>query len=331
MEIHITDDFDLDRIADSGQCFRWKKDDSDDSGAYRIIHKGHCLKIRPLGNAMFRLSCSEDEYREIWHDYFDFGENYRSVRERVSREEDPFLADACEYGKGIRILRQDPWEMLVSFIISQNKNIPAIKKSIELLCETAGKRCENTGQEREDDGQDRKALGQEQEAEGQEEETVGDSYYQFPSPKQILSLSDEALAACRLGYRCRYVKAAASDVAEGKLDLDSLRDAPEEETIKGLMSVCGVGVKVANCISLFGLHHIDAFPIDVWIRRILDNEYPSGYPKERYSPYNGIYQQYMFYYYRNLMTGISARPERENVCEQERCKAAVSGKDVKRF
>ena len=292
MEIHITDDFDLDRIADSGQCFRWRKDDSDDSGdsgAYRIIHKGHCLKIRPLGNAMFRLSCSEDEYREIWHDYFDFGENYRSVRERVSREEDPFLADACEYGKGIRILRQDPWEMLVSFIISQNKNIPAIKKSIELLCETAGKRCENTEQEREDDGQ-----------------------LVFPSPEQILSLSDEALAACRLGYRCRYVKAAASDVAEGKLDLDSLRDAPEEETIKGLMSVCGVGVKVANCISLFGLHHIDAFPIDVWIRRILDNEYPSGYPKERYSPYNGIYQQYMFYYYRNLMTGISARPEREN-------------------
>ena len=305
MEIHITDDFDLDRIADSGQCFRWRKDDS---GAYRIIHKGHCLKIRPLGNAMFRLSCSEDEYREIWHDYFDFGENYRSVRERVSREEDPFLADACEYGKGIRILRQDPWEMLVSFIISQNKNIPAIKKSIELLCETAGKRCENTEQEREDDGQ-----------------------LVFPSPEQILSLSDEALAACRLGYRCRYVKAAASDVAEGKLDLDSLRDAPEEETIKGLMSVCGVGVKVANCISLFGLHHIDAFPIDVWIRRILDNEYPSGYPKERYSPYNGIYQQYMFYYYRNLMTGISARPERKNVCEQERCKAAVSRKDVKRF
>ena len=305
MEIHITDDFNLDRIADSGQCFRWRKDDS---GAYRIIHKGHCLKIRPLGNAMFRLSCSEDEYREIWHDYFDFGENYRSVRERVSREEDPFLADACEYGKGIRILRQDPWEMLVSFIISQNKNIPAIKKSIELLCETAGKRCENTEQEREDDGQ-----------------------LVFPSPEQILSLSDEALAACRLGYRCRYVKAAASDVAEGKLDLDSLRDAPEEETIKGLMSVCGVGVKVANCISLFGLHHIDAFPIDVWIRRILDNEYPSGYPKERYSPYNGIYQQYMFYYYRNLMTGISARPERKNVCEQERCKAAVSRKDVKRF
>ena len=305
MEIHITDDFNLDRIADSGQCFRWRKDDS---GAYRIIHKGHCLKIRSLGNAMFRLSCSEDEYREIWHDYFDFGENYRSVRERVSREEDPFLADACEYGKGIRILRQDPWEMLVSFIISQNKNIPAIKKSIELLCETAGKRCENTEQEREDDGQ-----------------------LVFPSPEQILSLSDEALAACRLGYRCRYVKAAASDVAEGKLDLDSLRDAPEEETIKGLMSVCGVGVKVANCISLFGLHHIDAFPIDVWIRRILDNEYPSGYPKERYSPYNGIYQQYMFYYYRNLMTGISARSERENVCEQERCKAAVSGKDVKRF
>ncbi|MBO5521668.1 MAG: DNA-3-methyladenine glycosylase 2 family protein, partial [Eubacterium sp.] len=158
----------------------------------------------------------------------------------------------------------------ISFIISQNKSIPAIKRSVELLCEVAESRRED--------------------AEG--------SYYLFPTPEEILALSDEALSACRLGYRCRYVKAAALDVAEGKLNLCLLKNETEESTIKALTAVCGVGVKVANCVSLFGLHHIDAFPVDVWIRRILENKYPSGYPKERYSPYNGIYQQYMFYYYR---------------------------------
>ena len=269
MEIQITDDFDLDRIAESGQCFRWQKYDA---GIYRIIHKEHILRIRPLGKNTFALSCPEDDYRNIWKGYFDLGEDYRSIRERINKEDDPFLAGACEFGKGIRILRQDPWEMLISFIISQNRNIPTIKKSVELLCEAAG-------QQRED-------------ADG--------NYYVFPAPEEILSLSDEALAACRLGYRCRYVKAAAADVAEGRLDLNRLSEASESDTLKALTAVCGVGVKVANCVSLFGLHHIDAFPVDVWIRRILENEYPAGYPKEKYSPYNGIYQQYMFYYYRSV-------------------------------
>lgn len=268
MEIYVTDDFDLDRIADSGQCFRWQRGED---GSYRIIHKDHCLRIQPLENNTYALSCSEDDYWTVWHDYFDFGEDYHSIRERINREADVFLADACEYGKGIRILRQDPWEMLVSFIISQNKNIPAIKKSVEMLCKAAGEK-------REDEN---------------------GSYFLFPAPEEILALSDEELAACKLGYRCRYVRAAAADVAEGKLDLNKLRGESEEETIKALTGVCGVGVKVANCVSLFGLHHIDAFPVDVWIRRILEAEYPGGYPMEKYRPYNGVYQQYMFYYYRD--------------------------------
>ena len=267
IETQIADDFNLDLISDSGQCFRWVKDDT---GSYRIIHHEQRLRIRHHKDNVFYLSCSEDKYRNVWYDYFDFGTDYRSIRKCVNRKEDPFLADACEYGKGIRILRQDPWEMLVSFIISQNKNIPAIKRSVELLCEAAGKQ--------------------------QEDDEA--SYYLFPTPEEILALSDEALAACRLGYRCRYVKAAALDVANGKLNLDWLKNETEETTIKELTNVCGVGIKVASCVSLFGFHHVDAFPIDVWIRRILDNEYPGGYPKEKYSPYNGIYQQYMFYYYR---------------------------------
>ena len=224
----------------------------------------------------FALSCSEDDYRNIWHDYFDLETDYQSIRERISKEDDPFLAEACEYGKGIRILRQNPWEMLISFIISQNKNIPAIKRSVELLCEVAGSRRED--------------------AEG--------SYYLFPTPEEILALSDEALSACRLGYRCRYVKAAALDVAEGKLDLSLLKNENEEATIKALTAVCGVGVKVANCVSLFGLHHVDAFPVDVWIRRILENEYPAGYPKEKYSPYTVLISGFLCMHRRGFLRCI---------------------------
>ena len=337
IEIQITDDFDLDRIADSGQCFRWQKEAS---GAYRIIHKEYGLRIRPVKDGIFELSCSEEEFRDIWHDYFDLGTDYRAVRGRISKEEDPFLYKACEYGKGIRILRQDPWEMLISFIISQNKNIPAIKKSIELLCEAAGRYREDACD-----------FG------GDACDASSGGYYLFPSPEEILTLSDETLAACRLGYRCRYVKAAAADVAEGRLDLSRLQSesgryekadseaagcetvsheagnhktgshevtgyettsneaAGYETAISALTNVLGVGIKVANCISLFGLHQIDAFPVDVWIRRILENEYPEGYPKEKYSPYNGIYQQYMFYYYR--ATGNRERMDKGWIVDKE--------------
>ena len=267
-EIQIHDDFGLDRIAESGQCFRWVKESPQ---TYRIVHGAHCLLIHALGNGRFNLSCTENEYRTIWYDYFDFGEDYQSVRSRICEKEDPFLFRACEYGKGIRILRQDPWETLISFIISQNKNIPAIRKSIELLCAEVG---------------------------NIQTDEEGRKFFVFPSPEEILALPDETLAACRLGYRCRYVKAAAAEVADGKLDLKKLQGEAEDTVLKALTAVLGIGVKVANCVSLFGLHHIDAFPVDVWIRRILDREYPAGYPIEKYRPYNGIYQQYMFYYYR---------------------------------
>ena len=327
MEIQIFDDFDLDKIAESGQCFRWVKEED---GTYRIPHREHCLRIRQKDRTRYQLSCTEEEFRDVWHDYFDLGEDYRAIRGRIRREDDPFLYAACEFGAGIRILRQDPWETLVSFIISQNKNIPAIKKSIELLCKAAGRRPEPSGA-----GQKQAAenAGQMQSAENQENvhraKEAPDVLYRFPAPCDILALSDETLAACRLGYRCRYVRAAAEDVAQGRLDLarlelkacrgpalpagqhpirqqalpagqhpDRQQALSEEGTISTLTSVCGVGIKVASCVSLFGLHHIDAFPIDVWVRRILENEYPAGYPKEKYTPYNGIYQQYMFYYYR---------------------------------
>lgn len=268
--IKIEDDFDLDIIADSGQCFRWEKEDH---ATWRIIHREHILRISAEGSGYFHISCSAEEFRNIWRKYFDLDENYAAIRRKVTEKEDPFLFRACTFGKGIRILRQDPWEALISFIISQNRNIPAIRKSIDLLCDAAG---------------------------GQRTDSEGTVYHVFPSPEGILSMSDEALTDCRLGYRASYVKAAALEVYEGRLDLLELQKAPTEQALKALMKVHGVGLKVASCAVLFGLHQLDAFPVDVWISRVLENEYPSGYPKEKYYPYNGVYQQYMFYYYKSV-------------------------------
>ena len=266
--LQVSDDFDLDKIAESGQCFRWTKTDRN---TYRIIAGRSCLYITALGENRYDLSCTEDEYNRFWLDYFDFRENYHLIRDRIDQKQDPFLWRAAECQKGIRILRQDPWEMLITSIITQNRNIPAIRRSVELLSRRCGEK---------------------------KTDPRGADYYTFPEPEAILALAEDELLACKLGYRWKYVHAAAAAVVRGETDLDSLAEAEESRTISELTRLFGVGVKVANCVSLFGLHHLDAFPVDVWMKRILEQEYPDGYPFEAYSPYNGIYQQYMFAFYR---------------------------------
>ena len=276
MLIEITDDFDLDKIAESGQCFRWEKVAPD---SFRIIAGKDCLYITGAGHGRFELDCTEEEYRSFWYPYFDFGENYRSIRARIDPKQDPFLYRASECWKGIRILQQDPWEMLVTSIITQNRNIPAIKRSVALLSEAGGER-----------RIDKKGL----------------PYFAFSEPEKVLAMTEEELQSCRLGYRRRYVHAAAEAVCNREINLTDLRNADEQHTLATLTKLCGVGTKVASCVSLFGLHHLDAFPVDVWVRRILENEYPKGYPYEQYAPYNGIFQQYMFAYYRNFEIGKEA-------------------------
>jgi N-glycosylase/DNA lyase len=269
MQVRIEDDLDLKKISESGQCFRWTEISP---GTYQIIAQNQCLRIKALGDNLFDLDCPEEDYYGFWFNYLDLDESYESIRRRISREKDEFLFHAAEYEKGIRILRQDPWEMLITFIISQNKNIPGIRRCVESLAQTCG---------------DRKT------------DSRGIPYYSFPTPQQVASLSEEALAECRLGYRCKYVKAAAEAVLAEKINLEKLIAADEKSAMNALTALYGVGLKVANCVSLFGLHHVDAFPIDVWVKKILSQEYPDGYPYDQYSPYNGIYQQYMFAYYRH--------------------------------
>ena len=287
-DLRIEDDFDLAKIADSGQCFRWER--AAQPACYRIIAGADCIYVTDLGEGRFRFEWSELSERDgcvpksewngsipkHWFDYFDFDTDYRSIRAKIDPAEDPYLWRASEAGRGIRILRQDPWEMLISFIISQNKNIPGIRRCIEALARLCGER---------------------------RTDCRGEEYYAFPTPEAVAALSEEELAGCKLGYRGKYVLAAARAVLDASIDLDSLLETSEQETIEALTGIYGVGVKVANCVSLFGLHHIDAFPVDVWIRRILEAEYPCGFPFERYHPYCGIYQQYLFAYARNQSAG----------------------------
>lgn len=275
-EKQIADDFDLEKIADSGQCFRWERTGPD---SYRIPCGRRCLNIARIAEGRYTLDCSEEDYFTLWRPYFDLDTDYSEIRSRVDPGEDPFLFRAAEAQRGLRILRQDPWEVTVSFIISQNRNIPAIRRSVALLCQAAGE-----------------ALP----------DGSGGFFYAFPSPRAVLELGEAGLNRCALGYRAKYVRAAAVAAETGKLDLAALAAAAPEEALENLMELYGVGAKVASCIALYGLHHTDAFPVDTWIRRILQNEYPQGYPFAAYSPYNGVFQQYMFAYYRSRQAAFQS-------------------------
>ena len=269
MKIEIFDDFDLKKIADSGQCFRF----NECVDGYEIVASSKHLFIKQTGEFEYELDCEADDYEDFWKKYFDLDLNYKEIRGRIDKEDDSYLYCAAEYGKGIRILRQDPWEMLISFIISQRKNIPAIKASIEKLCAAVSR----------DIGTDRE----------------GNTIYAFPTPEEIAGLSDEKLSACSLGYRDKYVRQAALDVVSGAVKLEEWGKLSDEELMTGLLGLFGVGIKVANCEILFGYHRLDAFPKDVWINRVLELKYPGGFQFEKYAPYNGIMQQYLFYYSRN--------------------------------
>ena len=258
------------RIALSGQCFRWEETAP---GTFRVPFRDKCLIIETQGSgAEVKNPAAEDA---VWHEYLDLDTDYAAIRERIDAGEDPFLHEACCFQQGIRILKQDPWEALISFIISQNRNIPAIKRSISILCDLAG--------------EERKDLR-------------GESFMTFPTAGAIASMSDEELDQCRLGYRKDYIRLTAEAAVSGELDLDKLAALDDGKLMGQLISLKGVGPKVASCVMLYGFHRINAFPVDVWVKRILKDKYPGGYPFEKYAPYNGIYQQYMFAFYREENT-----------------------------
>lgn len=264
MELTIADDFNLSKIADSGQCFRIRRFAD---GTYRFITEGSILYIRELSPQRFEADCTPEEWVAVWSPYFDLGRDYAAIRASIPTG-DAYLRRAAEAGRGIRILRQSPWETLVAFIISQRKSIPAIQGAVELLAERYG------------------------EAVVTERETVR----VFPRPEQLAGADAEALAACKLGYRTPYVLDAVGRASSGALDLRALAECDDAELLERLKAVSGVGNKIASCVALFAYGRTALAPVDTWIGKVIRNEYGGVNPFPAYGGAAGVMQQYMFYY-----------------------------------
>lgn len=272
------ENFDIEDILECGQCFHFvKKADHE----YIICAKGRLLHVsqsnKPdVKQVIFYNTCL-DEYYRVWSDYFDMDTDYAAVKRSIL-DIDQRLSTAVEKKSGIRILRQDFFETLISFIISQNKQIPHIKQLVAALSRRYGTGCD---------------AGD------------GDTMYLFPTVEQLNAVTVEELRACRVGFRAPYIRDAVSRVYNGEINEEELRSMQAGEARAKLMTIYGVGEKVANCVLLFGLGRMDVFPVDVWMKRIMEYMYFDGEMKKNYiesfackkfGQYAGYAQQYLFYY-----------------------------------
>ena len=253
--------FSLKDTIDCGQCFRWS---IQPDGSYCGIAGGHRLRLRQDGSILTFFDTTGEEFDRIWRKYFDFDTDYPGICRSLCK--DAVIRQAYEYTAEIHILRQEPWEGLCSFIISQNNNIPRITGIIDRLCCNFG-----------------------------EQLPGGD--YAFPSAERLAVLEPEDLSVLRAGFRVRYILDAARKVADGRIDFGRIASEDLETARQELRQICGVGPKVAECALLFGLYRLEAFPVDVWMKRVLKWFYQTGFPEEA-KPYGGIAQQVLFHYVR---------------------------------
>ena len=263
-------ELDLIKTFECGQCFRWN---ADENGVYSGVAMGRAVSLWEKEGTVY-ISAGEDEAKSIWRDYFDLSVDYEKIR--TSFEAGEYLKRCSEYGAGIRILRQEPWEALCSFIISQCNNIPRIKKIVEGLCKLYGSSVENS--------------------------YTGKIHFTFPSAEEVASLAVDDLAPLRSGYRAKYIINAARDVVSGAIDMNDLLCTEYDTALKELKKLQGVGDKVANCVILFGLHIMSAFPIDVWMKRALKEHFPKDFDPKTLGSYAGLAQQYIFFHARS--TGL---------------------------
>ena len=265
----------LNQIADSGQCFRWKEIFSDFENCkfhYQVPVEKKLLNIYQEKNKI-QIDCTKDEFDSLWKNYLDLNTDYKKIILQIDNDE--YLSSAINYGYGIRILNQDLWEMIISFIISQNNNIPRIKKSIEGLCNIFSDVEFSNGQK------------------------------SFPTCEQIISCGNknqvlEKLNSIGLGYRDEYIYLMCLYTKENPNWINELKQMNYEQAFEKLISFKGIGKKVANCICLFGLHLINACPVDTWVQKIIDTRYNGTMPQWMKNNFAGIYQQYAFYYERFL-------------------------------
>lgn len=270
------DFFDIKAIFTCGQAFRWYEEKD---GSFTTVHLGRVLNVLNEDNRVVFKGTNLEEFKEIWVDYFDLNTNYKEIRKTLSSNE--ILVNAMEYGKGIRILNQNHFEMLISFIISANNMIPRIKKSIEVISMRYGKFiCEDENRK----------------------------YYSFPTVEQLSNATVEDLREfAKVGFRDKRIFDTVNMILNDKIDLNSFESLETDVLREELLKFSGVGNKVADCIMLFSYKRKEVFPVDVWIKRVMEElfihkQMPvkkiSSYANEIFKENAGLAQQYLFYYAR---------------------------------
>lgn len=274
--------FEPKHIFECGQCFRW---DEEEDGSYTGIVKNNVINVKKVDNDIHFFSLGADNLEKLVIDYFDLTRNYEEIKNKLSKI-DEYLKNSIEYGSGIRILNQDLWETIISFIISANNNIPRIKGIINRISQKYGERIEWKGKD----------------------------YYTFPTVENLAKASVEDLRNLGLGFRDVRVYETTHKILDKEVDLDELHKEQNTQKVRDiLLTLSGVGPKVADCILLFStLKRFDVFPIDVWVRRVMNELYIKNadetkvnkkeiekLAREKYGVLEGLAQQYLFYWKRD--------------------------------
>lgn len=275
IELNNLSDFELVHIFECGQCFRWQKEND---GSYTGVIKYGVVNIKKDDDKVVISGSFDANDKEKICDYFDLNSDYASIKRKLELN-DENMKKAIEYGYGIRILNQDSWEMLISFIISAANNIPRISKTIENISRAYGQKI--TWNEKD--------------------------YYKFPTPKELSKATVEELRTLNLGFRDKYVYNATKMVCAGEVNLEEIEKMNYKDAKKELMKIQGVGEKVADCILLFSMRKREAFPVDTWIKKVMSQLYNeskdikkiSAFAESKFGEYGGIAQQYLFYYMRS--------------------------------
>lgn len=275
IKINDVRDFNINHIFDCGQCFRWNKEQD---GSYTGVVKNKVINVLQEGSSVEFNNINIDDFENVIKSYFDFETDYKAIKNTVNTDE--IMAEAIKFGEGIRILNQDEWEIMISFMISANNRIPMIKKVIENLSVNFGEYIDNY---------------------------KGKDYFSFPTAERLSSAPVEKILECKAGFRAPRIKEAATRFLTEKDQVYNIRNKSYDEGLSYLKTYAGIGDKVANCILLFSMRHFDTFPVDVWIRRVMQELYVDKNTKDadirkfaenKFGKYSGFAQQYLFYYAR---------------------------------
>lgn len=277
VRVRYTGAYDLAKTLDCGQCFRWERV-SDNEWLGVAFDK--LISVAQNDGELIIYNSTQEDFEHLWCHYFALDENYDVIdRELLEKCQNPTFIKALECGRGIRILHQDSWETVCSFIISQNNNIPRIKKIIDSLSFALGKQIDAVGME---------AHG-----------ASGREFYSFPTAEAILSAGEDFIFSLKTGFRAKYIIDAALKWCNGEINEEELKNIEKlDDAIAYLCKVKGIGLKVASCALLFGFERYDPFPVDVWMKRVLDKYFEKDFTPAIFGQYAGVAQQYLFDYER---------------------------------